>query len=130
MGFFPQEQRKESWPVSSTLSIGSPLTQRGGGIPDSTVTAPNGVIAEAGANNLYQQIQPLRRPGRGRRALRLAAKVFLRLLTRPPLRPFSLLASFLALLRTKPPNRPSATACGFFCFCFLTIPLHSSHLPT
>jgi hypothetical protein len=79
-------------------------------MPDSTVTAPNGVSTEACANSLYQQIQSLRRPGRGRRALRLAAKVFLRLLTRPPMRPFSLLASFLASLRTNPPSRPSATA--------------------
>jgi hypothetical protein len=94
--------------------------------PDSTVTAPNGVIAEAGANNLYQQIELLRRPGRGREALRPVAKVFLRLFTRPPLRPFSLLASFSALPRTKPHNRPSATACGFFPFRLFINPLHHS----
>ena len=34
----------------------SPLAHCEGGIPDSTVTAPNGVIAEAGANGRYQQI--------------------------------------------------------------------------
>jgi len=56
----------------------------------------------------------LRRPGRGRRALRRTARVFLRLLTKPPVRPFSWLARCLAVLRTSPPNRPSATACGFF----------------
>src|SRR6516162_10798956 len=68
----------------------------------------------------------LRRPGLGRRALRLTAIVFLRLLTSPPLRPFCLLARFLAALRTKPPNRPSATACGFFRCPFFTGGLHTS----
>ncbi len=63
----------------------------------------------------------LRRPGRGRRALPLAAIAFLRLLTRSPLRPFSLLARFLAALRTRRPSRPSATACGFLCVRFFFI---------
>jgi hypothetical protein len=52
------------------------------------------------------------------------AMVFLRLLTNPPLRPFSLLARFLASLRTRPPRRPSATACGFLDRFFFTAPLH------
>jgi hypothetical protein len=34
---------------------------------------------------------------------------FLRLLTKPPLRPFSRFARCLASLRTSPPNLPSAT---------------------
>jgi hypothetical protein len=42
--------------------------------------------------------------------LRSEAILFLRLFTRPPLRPFSRLARLLAALRTKPPNRPRATA--------------------
>src|SRR5271169_164427 len=79
------------------------------------VAPANGPLAEPGADcGDYGGDDFFRRPGRGRRALRRTAMVFLRLLTRPPLRPFSLLARFLASLRTSPPRRPSATACGFF----------------
>lgn len=82
-------------------------------------------ISEAGANRRDRRVQVfLRRPGRGRRALRRAASVFLRLLASPPLRPFSRLARFLAALRTRPPNLPSATACGFLRLRFLTGRLH------
>ena len=49
---------------------------------------------------------------------------FLRLLTRPPLRPFMRLARRLASLRTRPPSLPSATAWGFLRFRFITA-LHS-----
>jgi hypothetical protein len=52
----------------------------------------------------------LLRPGRGCRAFKRAAIVFRRLLTRPPLRPFSRLARRLASLRARPPSRPRATA--------------------
>jgi hypothetical protein len=109
------------------------LVAGGRGIPDSTVTKADSQVSEAGANHRDHRVQTFfRRPGRGRRALRLAASVFLRLLTRPPLRPFCLFARFLASLRTKPPKRPSATACGFLRpgFFFMT-PLHSdtSNLP-
>src|SRR5438132_10679900 len=88
---------------------------------------PIGAFSEACTDRGYRRAHPLlRRPGLGRSALRLAAIVFLRLLTRPPLRPFSLLARFFASLRTKPPNRPSATACGFFPCRFFTGGLHPS----
>jgi hypothetical protein len=106
----------------------TPLIAGGCGIPNSTVTEADSQVAEARANHRDHHVQIfLRRPGRGRRALRLTARVFLRLLTRPPLRPFSLLARFLAALRTKPPRRPSATACGFLRLGFFFItPLHST----
>src|SRR5689334_10910974 len=52
-------------------------------------------MAEALTDRSNCRIYRLRRPGRGGRALRLAARVFLRLLTKEPLRPFSLLACFL-----------------------------------
>jgi hypothetical protein len=65
---------------------------------NAVVASTNGTFTKSRTYNFDQEIQSLRRPGLGRRALRLAAKVFLRLLTNPPLRPFSLLARFLASL--------------------------------
>src|SRR5262245_49594681 len=88
---------------------------------------PDSVPSEPCVDRGYRRAHPfLRRPGLGRRALRLTAIVFFGLLTSPPLRPFSLLARFLASLRTAPPNRPSATACGFFRYRFFTGGLHTS----
>ena len=75
------------------------------------VAQTNGPVAEPGADGSdYDFDEFFRRPGRGRRALRRAAISFLRLLTRPPLRPFSRLARRLTSLRTSPPNLPKATA--------------------
>jgi hypothetical protein len=75
------------------------------------VAQANGAIAESGADcGDYGFDDFFWRPGRGRRALRRTAIVFLRLLTTPPLRPFSRLATRLASLRTSPPNLPRATA--------------------
>jgi hypothetical protein len=97
------------------------------GVPDAEIAKTDSAFSEACADRGYRRAHPLlRRPGLGRRALRLAAIVFLRLLTRPPLRPFCMLARFLASLRTRPPNRPSATACGFFRCRFFTGGLHTS----
>jgi hypothetical protein len=82
-------------------------------------------IAEPRADRRdYDFDEFFRRLARGRRALRRAAIFFFWLLTKPPFRPFCLLARFLASLRTKPPNRPSATACGFLPFRFFIHPLH------
>src|SRR5262249_44751381 len=98
-------------------------------VADSAIAETDGACSEARPDRGYGRAHFLvaceifRRPGLGRRALRRAAKVFLRLLTSPPLRPFSRLARFLASLRTRPPRRPSATACGFFCR-FFTGGLH------
>src|ERR1700722_5306882 len=95
--------------------------------PDAAVSSTNCRITEPRTDRRdYDFDEFFRRPGRGRRALRRAAIFFFRLLTKPPLRPFSVLARCLASLRTKPPNRPSATACGFFPFCFFIHPLHHS----
>jgi hypothetical protein len=79
--------------------------------PDAAVSPTNGTIAEPRADRRdYGFDEFFRRPGRGRRALSRAAIFFLRLLTKPPLRPFSRLARCLASLRTSPPNLPRATA--------------------
>ena len=83
----------------------------GGTIADTAIAPSNRRLSITGTDDLDQEIDGfLRRPGRGRREFRRAAAVFMRLLTKPPLRPFSLLARFLASLRTSPPNLPSATA--------------------
>jgi hypothetical protein len=66
----------------------------------------------------------LRRPRRGRRALRRQASVFRWLLADPLLRPFSRFARCLASLRTRPPNLPSATVWGFLRTDFFIAPLH------
>src|ERR1700730_12690302 len=114
-----------SAPPHDSALRGPSLVAGGRGIPDSTVTEPDSQVSEAGANPRDHRVQTFfRRPGRGRRALRLAASVFLRLWTRPPFRPFCLFARFLASLRTKPPNRPRATACGFLPLCFFSNALH------
>ena len=84
------------------------------GEADAAVAQANGAFAEASADRGNYAFDDLLRPGRGRRALRRAASCFLRLLTRPPLRPLARLARRLASLRTNPPSLPSATACGFF----------------
>ncbi len=95
-------------------------------MPDSSIAERDRLRPEARADRCNHDFDDfLLRPGRGRRALRRAAIRFLRLLTRPPLRPFSRLARCLASLRTNPPSRPSATACGFFRRFFIT-PLHLS----
>ena len=92
---------------------------------DSGVAKRDRPRSEPGADRRDQDFDDfLPRPGRGRRALRRAAIRFLRLFTRPPLRPFARLARRLASLRTNPPSRPSATACGFFRRFFIA-PLHS-----
>jgi hypothetical protein len=83
----------------------------GGAIADAAITPSNRQLSITGTDELDQEIDGfLRRPGRGRRALRRDAAVFLRLFTRPPLRPFSLLARCLASLPTSPPSLPNATA--------------------
>src|SRR5271163_1614998 len=95
-------------------------------ITDAAIAPSNRQLPIPRTDEFNQEIDGfLRRPGRGRRALRRTAIVFLRLLTSPPLRPFSLFARFLASLRTRPPKRPSATAWGFLrsVFFFMT-PLH------
>jgi hypothetical protein len=95
-------------------------------MPESSIAERDRLRPEARADRCNHDFDDfLLRPGRGRRALRRAAICFLRLLTRPPLRPFSRLARCLASLRTNPPSRPSATACGFFRRFFIT-PLHLS----
>ncbi len=101
----------------------------GGAIADAAIAPSNRQLSISGTDELDQEIDGfLRRPGRGRRALRRAAAVFLRLLTKPPLRPFSRLARCWASLRTSPPSLASATACGFFPFRFFIHPLHQLHL--
>jgi len=71
------------------------------------VTKTNRQIANPSANRRDHGVQTFfRRSVRGRRALRLAASVFLRLLTNSRLRPFALLARFLAALRATPPKCP------------------------
>ncbi len=95
---------------------------------DATVSETNRPIAEARPDQRDHFLDDfLARPGRGRRALRRAAIRFLRLLTSPPLRPFSRFARCLAALRTRPPSRPSATACGFLRRFFIS-PLHTKTL--
>src|SRR5271169_4209778 len=72
-------------------------------ITDATIAPSNRQLPIPRTDEFNQEIDGfLRRPGRGGRALRRAAAVFLRLLTKPPLRPFSLLARFLASLQLDP----------------------------
>jgi hypothetical protein len=74
-----------------------------GAISNAAIAPPYRPLAVARADQHHHPIHELfRRPGRGRRALRRAAMAFLRLLTKPPLRPFSRLACRLASLRTSP----------------------------
>jgi hypothetical protein len=96
------------------------------GKTDAALAQTNRNSAKAGADRSNHAFDDFLRPGRGRRALRRAASLFLRLLTRPPLRPFARLARCLASLRTDPPSRPSATACGFFRRRFFTDAFHTS----
>src|SRR5713101_8604728 len=93
-------------------------------VADAGLTQSDREVAEAPPNQGDCGLDVLRRPRRGRRALRRQASVFRRLLANPPLRPFPWLASCLAALRTKPPNLPSATAWGFLCTDFFIAPLH------
>ena len=109
-------------------SIRPPSTAGGCGISDPSIAERYGLRSKPPADRSDHDFDDfLLRPGRGRRALRRAAILFLRLLTKPPLRPFSRLARCLASLRTEPPSRPSATACGFFRRFLITPPhLHTS----
>src|SRR5713101_4632003 len=93
-------------------------------VTDAGLAQSDGEVAEAPPDQGDCGLDVLRRPRRGKRALRRQASVFRRLLANPPLRPFSWLASCLASLRTKPPNLPSATACGFLRTDFFITPLH------
>src|ERR1700722_4636611 len=75
--------------------------------PDAAVSSTNCRITEPRTDRRdYDFDEFFRRPGRGRRALRRAAIFFFRLLTKPPLRPFSRVASCLASLRTSPLTCP------------------------
>src|SRR5215831_16410703 len=107
------------------MRMGHALTA-GSGEADAAVAQADNSVAEASADRRNHDFDDFLRPGRGRRALRRAAILFLRLLTRPPLRPFSRLARRLASLRTRPPSLPSATACGFFHLRLFTGALHTS----
>src|ERR1700722_993045 len=93
-------------------------------VTDAGLTQSDGEVTEPPPSQGDSRLDVLRRPRRGRRALRRQASVFRRLLANPPLRPFSWLASCLASLRTKPPNLPSATAWGFLRTGFFIAPLH------
>src|SRR5713101_6760270 len=93
-------------------------------VTDAGLAQSDGEVAEPAPNQGDCGLDILRRPRRGRRALRRQASVFRRLLANPPLRPFSWLASCLAPLRTKPPNLPSATAWGLLRTDFFIAPLH------
>jgi hypothetical protein len=92
-------------PLASPSNPSEAPVQRSGayGIADSAITAADSPISEAGANRGDRRAHPFFRcPGRGRRALRREAILFLRLFTRSPLRPFSRLARRLASLQHPP----------------------------
>ena len=93
-------------------------------VTEAGLTQSDGEVAKPPTDQGHCDRYCVARRRRGRRALRRQASVFRRLLASPPLRPFSWLASCLALLRTAPPNLPSATACGFLALNLFIAPLH------